>query len=157
MAALVPRGARVADVGTGPGDLPLGLGSSGHASHCVATERSPRLLGEVRRRLGDAEKPRWIELRAGDGLAPLSPADNLDVLILAGMGARKIIHILERGRPAALGIRRVVLQPQSEHARLFAWLGENGFRATGLVWACDRRRLYRVIAADVPANPAPLI
>ena len=68
VASLVPRGARVADVGTGGGGLPRLLLSRGIAAHCIATETSLELLGRL-----SVPRP-GLETRVGSGLDPLGAA-----------------------------------------------------------------------------------
>lgn len=146
VAALVPPGSRVADVGTGHGLLALRLRASGRAAHCVATERNTRLLTEARRRAVD--RLPGVELRAGDGLAALDPADRIDVVVLAGMGSRKMIRILADERLLRLAIRRLVLQPQCEAQRLRRWLADQGFGIVAESRSLERGRSYLVIAAE---------
>jgi tRNA (adenine22-N1)-methyltransferase len=148
IAALIPPGSRVADVGTGHGRLPLSLCACGRSVHCIATEKSPRLLADARRRSADHPGAPGVELRAGDGLAPLRPEDRVEVLVLAGMGARKIIRILDDERLGRLSIRRLVVQPQSEPQRLRNWLLRSGFGIVAEHCALDRGRRYTVIAAE---------
>jgi len=154
VAALVPRGVRVADVGTGDARLPLRLRAGGRAAWCVASERSPQRTAAARRRL-PAGGESGVELRTGDGLAPFGAEDRIDVLILAGMGARKMIRILEAGSPARLGLRRLVLQPQCEADRLRRWLAGHGYRIVAERLVVERRRPYVVLAAEA-ARPGML-
>ncbi len=141
-------GSRVADVGTGHGKLPLRLLASGRAAHCVATERNPRLLTEARRRAVD--RLPGVELRAGDGLAALHSADRIDVVVLAGMGSRKMIRILDDERLLRLAVRRLVLQPQCEAPLLRRWLAGQGFCIVAERYPVERGRSYVVMAADRP-------
>jgi tRNA (adenine22-N1)-methyltransferase len=116
LAGLVPRGSRVADVGTDHGRLPVLLLRTGRAGHCIATEPSEERLAPLRARLERSPRPRGLEIRVGDGLAPLHRSDRLDVLVLAGMGAPTICRILRQEELRRLGARRVVLQPQTDPA-----------------------------------------
>lgn len=154
IAALVPLGARVADVGSGHGRLALHLLAEGRARWCVATERDASPLEEIARSAG----PLWgkLELRLGDGLEPLRPEDRLDVAVLAGMGARSIRRILSSPKRDNLGIGRFVLAPQAEAPSLRRWLLGNGLRIVREVLVEERGRLYVVIAAE-PGEPAGLL
>lgn len=114
---MVPPGSRIADIGTDHGLLPFFLLSSGRVRHCVATEVTEALLAPLRHRMKDSDAP-GLELRAGRGLAPLHRSDRLDVLVLAGMGSSTIRAILSRDRIGELGVSRVVIQPQTDHAEI---------------------------------------
>ena len=152
VAALVPRGARVADVGSGHGLLAAGLLERGTAAACIATERDERLLRELRE-ARPAPLPPGLELRWGDGLAPLEPGDRIDVVVLAGMGARTIRGLLSDPRLALLGVRRLVLQPQTEHAALRRTLAMRGLGIVDERMARERGRYYVAIAAEPGVDP----
>ena len=156
IAEMIPPGSRVADIGTGHGKLPLWLCAHGVASICVATERSPELLAEARRRCRGHRAAAAVDLRSGDGLAALRVEDRIEVVILAGMGARKMIRILEGERLGQLAVRRLVLQPQSESDRLRRWLATNGFGIYRETVAVERGRVYDVFAARAESAPALL-
>jgi tRNA (adenine22-N1)-methyltransferase len=148
VAELVPEGARVGEVGTDAGALALALLDGGRASRCIATDRSACGLGRARRRGARHIASGRLELRLGSGLAPLAACDRLDVVVLAGMGARSMVRILDDPRLAELSPRRLVLQPQTEPALLRGWLGEHGFAVVGESRAAERGRDYVVIAAE---------
>jgi tRNA (adenine22-N1)-methyltransferase len=146
VAALVPTGSRVADVGTDHGLLPRILLSTGRAEYCIATEQRGIEPG---RGLSDPERfgPR-LELRQGFGLDALDAADRIDVVILSGLGARTIVRILESRALERLGIGRLVLQPQSEPARVRRWLLGNGYGIVAERIALERGRFYVAVAAE---------
>ena len=96
VAALVPPGSQVADIGTGHGLLAHGLLASGRSPHCIVTERTKLLLRGVRAYPASHPLAGSLELRAGDGLAALRPDDRVDVVVAAGMGGPSILGILER-------------------------------------------------------------
>jgi tRNA (adenine22-N1)-methyltransferase len=151
VAEMVPGGSRVADIGTDHGVLPRRLVESDRASHCVATELCARRLAP------DALEPgsSAVEVRVGDGLGPLGPEDRLDVLVLAGLGARTMLRILDDPRLERLAVRRLVLQPQSETARLRRWLIDRGFRIVDERLILDRGHYYVVLAAEPDPGGEP--
>ncbi|HYZ00685.1 MAG TPA: tRNA (adenine(22)-N(1))-methyltransferase TrmK [Candidatus Binatia bacterium] len=146
VAAAVPPGAgSVVDVGAGDGQLALEMARRG--LRVVATERTPAALARLR-----AAAP-GLDCRLGDGLAPLS-AGEVEGAIVAGLGGRSIARLLARARPAALGLRWLVLQPQDRAHELER--GLEGYAVCLGAWAVQGRRLYRVIRAVQvsPERPA---
>lgn len=154
VASLVPPGSRVADVGTGHGKLPRRLLASGRASHCIASERSRALRDRIGPRLRGPAAQR-LDLRVGDGLAVLGADDRVDVLVLSGMGARRILRILETPRLRLLGIRRLILQPQCEIPLVRRWLARNGLPIVDERLVRERGRFYVVLAAEWSAPTRP--
>jgi tRNA (adenine22-N1)-methyltransferase len=150
----------VADVGTDHGILPRALLASGRASHCVASDVAGQAIQRARERAESGRLPDRLELRRGLGLKVLTPADRIDVVVLSGMGARTILSVLEGGRARDLRIRRLVIQPQSEPARVRRWLFDRGWRIVAERIVRERRRFYVAIAAEpagarVAADPLP--
>jgi len=149
VARLVPRGARVVDVGAGHGRLVLWLASSGRAAQCIGVERPGPEGVRLQRALSGAGP----EVRLGDGLAALTAADRPEVLVMSGLGARSMLHILEAGAPRVGRLRRLVLQPQTEAGRLRRWLARRELTIVAERIILDRGRFYVVIAAEA-APPA---
>jgi len=145
VAALIPRGSRVADIGTDHGRLPRLLRASGIAAACIATERDrlPRFPVAVG----------GIELRRGHGLAPLRPDDRVDVLVLTGMGSRTVLRILERPALDRLGIRRIVCQPQTDWPMLRRGLTERRLEIVDERLIRERGRYYLILAAEPREDP----
>jgi tRNA (adenine22-N1)-methyltransferase len=145
IASLVPHGARVADVGTDRALLPRALLATGRASYCLAIDKSPRVIRAARLALAGFDGP--LELRCGSGLAAIEERDRIDVLVLAGLGARTIVRILDDPRRRVLRPSRLVLQPQSEVERLRGWLAAEGLELVDQRLAVERGRRYLVLAA----------
>jgi tRNA (adenine22-N1)-methyltransferase len=139
--ALCPPGARLADVGSDHGLLPLALLAAGRASFALATERTRARAARIGRPPAGVPWEDRFAVRAGDGLAALRPEDALDTIVLAGLGGRSIVRILSGGRLPLLAPSFLVLQPCSEAAGLRTWLSANGWRpAEERLDSCRGRR-----------------
>ena len=149
VADLVPCGARVVDIGSGHGLLPQRLLAHGRASACIATERD-RQTGARLRHLEASD----VEIRMGDGLYALQSGDELDVLVMAGLGARSMLRILSNGAFDLTALRRLVLQPQTESGLLRRWLVETGWTIVDERLVVDRGRFYLAIAAETGHSTA---
>ncbi len=145
---MVPPGSRVADIGTDQALLPRWLLSSDRASFCVASERDARRLDRARGFPAGHPLAGRLDLRSGDGLEVLEPSDRVDVVVVAGLGAEATCRILGRARLAHLGVRRLVLQPQTDPARVRRWLLDHGFRIVDERLVEEGGRFFPVIAAE---------
>ena len=114
----IEPGAPLADVGCDHALLAIAALRQERVPYAVATDRRRRPLAAARRRLQALPEPlaRRLDLRLGEGLAPLRPQDGLATVVLAGVGSRTIREILDSGAVEALGLRRLVLQPQRSAA-----------------------------------------
>src|SRR5262245_60307655 len=121
IADLVPEGSVAADVGGGHGQLAARLVASGRCPRVIVVDRSPQELAAATARLPG------LSLRLGDGLVPLRPDDEVDTVVVAGLGGKAIARILA-GRPRGLPVVRFLLQPQTEAAVLRESLPSSGLR-----------------------------
>jgi len=149
LAACVPPGTRVfADVGTDHGILPIAVLRQQRAQRCIAIDRSVAALAETRRRLRRGGCAERIELRAGDGLAPIAP-DEIDVVCIAGLGPRTMASILEAGLPRLRGARvRLVLNPFGGSDAPRAFLAAHGFALITDTTVAERGRSYTILVAE---------
>lgn len=158
IAELIPVGSRVVDVGCDHGRLAVGLLATGRASRVIATEVDDAILASLRARDLPAVQDGRLALRVGDGFDALRGEDRADVAVLAGMGASTICGILS-SVPRVTGIRRAVLQPQSDAGRLRTWLLDSGWAIADERCVDSRGRFYQIVAAEpgsgarAPAHP----
>ncbi len=148
LAAMVPPGSVVADIGTDHGLLPRRLLASGRASRCIASEPHAGRLAKVRGFPPGHPRHGALELRVGDGLTVLAPEDGVDVVVVAGLGGQAIARILDHPIRRTLALRRLVIQPQTDPVAVRFWLVEHGFRHAEERLVLDRGRFYALIAAE---------
>lgn len=139
----IKPGDRVADVGTDHGYLGIWLLTQGIASSVIASDIGEGPLSAARtnaKRFGCEGRMTFC---LSDGVQDI-PQD-FDTLVIAGMGAQTMVHILSAA-PWLKG-RRLVLQPQNKPHLLRAWLTENGWHIPTETLVRDGRFLYAVIEA----------
>ncbi len=145
VATLVPKGARVADIGTDHGHLPIYLLKTGIASHCIACDIKEKPLNSARqnaRKFGVS----GIELRLGCGLEPIKPSET-DCITITGMGGEAIADILEGSPWVKDDMYILILQPMTSADALRGYLCENGFGILSETAVEDTGRIYTVIKA----------
>lgn len=146
----IAPGDRVADVGTDHGYLGIWLLTQGIAKSVIASDIGEGPLSSARanaRRFGCEDKMTFC---LSDGVENI-PHD-FDTLVIAGMGAQTMVHILSNA-PWLQG-RRLVLQPQNKPHLLRAWLSENGWHISAETLVRDGRFLYAVMVAIWEPSPA---
>jgi tRNA (adenine22-N1)-methyltransferase len=142
---LIAAGSRVADIGSDHGRLPRLLIGSGRAAWCIATEYGNGPAGRLRAEVTACPEADRIEVRQGNGLDPLRPEDRIDGLVLSGMGGATMLSILDAARLSALGVKWLVLQPQSGWAGLRAGLAQRDWSVSSERLVRDRGRFYTVM------------
>lgn len=127
----IKPGETMADIGTDHGFLPLYLIEQGISSFAIMTDISrPSLQKAVRGaeilRESVPDVDERCDFRAGDGLKILQ-AQEVDNVVIAGMGGLLMMDILGDDICKTLSFRRLILQPRNNSGDLRKWLASNGF------------------------------
>ncbi len=132
----------VADIGAGDGQLAMMAAAAG--ARVIATEAKEGPYQRLRQRLVGSP---GIEVRFGDGFSPLA-AGEADVIVIAGMGAKTICGILERGEAVAKAAQRLVLQPMRSADPIRRMLVDGRWSWSNEDLAYDGEHFYEVLVID---------
>jgi len=119
---LCPAEGPVADIGSGHGRLALELARRLPSGQVFATEAKSGPARELRRLLGADDRVKILE---GNGLSPLRHLGCRGA-VLAGMGGRTLVEILEADRDILAELSWICLQPMQRVERLVEWIGRQG-------------------------------
>lgn len=150
VAAAVPVGARVADVGTDHAQLLAWLVAHGRIATGIGIDVNAGPLAQAQRTLAAAGLGA-VELRRGDGLQPLQPGE-VDVVVLAGMGGARMVRLLEASPAVVDGLRALVLQPNTEWGVVRRWVVARGLVLAGETMVEDRGKFYVVLDVRGPGT-----
>ena len=144
VASFVPRGSRVADVGTDHGYIPIHLVEEGICREALALDVREGPLARAAAHIREKGLEDRIGLRKSDGLKALVPGE-ADTAVIAGMGGQLVIHILEEGRHMWDSICTWILSPQSELDKVRHYLEEEGFAICREAMVFDEGKYYTVM------------
>jgi tRNA (adenine22-N1)-methyltransferase len=151
IAAMIPAGSRVADIGTDHAYLPIHLVETGIISGAIAGDIHKGPFQAALAAVGRVDLQDRISVRFGDGLAVLSPGE-ADTAIIAGMGGASIIEILSARPEVTASLIRLVLQPMLAAGAVRRWLVLNGWRLVEESLAEEDGRIYEIMAAEQGAS-----
>ncbi|AKS08955.1 tRNA (adenine(22)-N(1))-methyltransferase [Pseudomonas trivialis] len=146
--ANVPTGARLADIGSDHGYLPVALMRRGLIASAVAGEVAATPFRAAQRTVRDNGLEQHITVRLADGLAAIEPRDGITAISICGMGGETIRDILENGKPYLSGQERLILQPNGGEQPLRQWLMENGYSILSEELLRENRFYYEIIVAE---------
>lgn len=144
IADLVPDGARLVDVGTDHGFIPVDLLLSERIPYAIASDIGAAPLDHARRTALQHDLTEGIEFRLCDGLKGISP-DEVDCIVIAGMGGDNIASILEAA-PWAKEETLLILQPMSKAEVLRQWLPSNGYQVIAERLVADKGVIYPILS-----------
>ncbi|WP_440091656.1 tRNA (adenine(22)-N(1))-methyltransferase [Pseudomonas syringae] len=148
VATHVPAGARLADIGSDHGYLPVALLNRGAISAAVAGEVALTPFYAAQRTVRENDLDQQISVRLADGLAAIKPADGITAISLCGMGGETIRDILESGKARLSGQERLILQPNGGEQPLRVWLMAHDYRILDEEVLRENRFDYEIIVAE---------
>lgn len=139
--------------------LSIELLKRGYARKVYAMDIGEGPLANARenilRELGSLGQASNIIVRRCDGISGLHPGE-ADALLIAGMGASTMLHILREGRKLLEGMEYILLQPQTELHEVRRYLCENGWKIVLEDMVNEEGKFYSVMAA-VPCQEQNLL
>lgn len=140
----IPAGSRVADVGTDHAVLPIHLVKTGITDRVIASDIAKKPLEKAAENVKRAGLSGVIELRLSDGLKGVSP-DEVDTVVIAGMGGELIADILEAAPWLRNKQYRLILQPMTKAEKLRRYLREQQYEFLGEQAVYDAGRYFTVM------------
>ena len=122
----ITKGESMADIGTDHGFLPIALWEEGISPKVIMTDASESSLKKAEKNCKKYYPEKQFDLRLGNGLQVLKPAET-DVVVIAGMGGLLMAEILEANEEKSRSFQKIILQPRNHVGQLRHWLFHHGF------------------------------
>ncbi|MCW1244071.1 tRNA (adenine(22)-N(1))-methyltransferase TrmK [Pseudomonas sp. SAICEU22] len=148
VAEQVPTGARLADIGSDHGYLPVALINRGVITAAVAGEVALTPFRAAEGTVRESGLEEQVTVRLANGLAAIEPADGVTAISLCGMGGETIRDILDDGKARLSGRERLILQPNGGEQPLRQWLMDHGYRILHEDVLRENRFYYEIIVAE---------
>ncbi len=146
IASLVPKGARLADVGTDHGYVPLYLLENNIITRAIAMDINPMPLKRAEDNIKGAGYGDNCDFRLSDGLCNLKRGE-CDAIVIAGMGGILMIEILQKSLDRIDADTRLFLQPMLAPIELREYLFSNGFVIENEYVVREENKFYNIICA----------
>lgn len=151
IAQAVPHGARLADIGTDHGYLPVWLLQRGIIEKAIAADLRPGPLDRAKETAHRFDLSEQVDFRLCDGLTGVG-ASETDCVVIAGMGGETIIHILNDAPWTKEEEIVLILQPMSSQEDLRRWLLQNGYRIVREIIAQEEKNFYTIMVVQPGAD-----
>ncbi|MDR1702686.1 MAG: class I SAM-dependent methyltransferase [Sporomusaceae bacterium] len=147
VAAMVPPGKTIADIGTDHAYLPVCLLQKGLIKAAIAGDLKCGPCQAAQRTVREAALFEYIQIRQGDGLQVVAPGE-AEVLIIAGMGGSSIAGILSARPKITAAFERIIVQPMTGAALVRQYFRQNGWQIVAEDLVADETKIYQIIAAE---------
>lgn len=134
----------VADIGSDHGKLAYHLLQNNQAQHVYVCDISNQSLERAKKLFDGSPYSGFASIVVSDGLQSI-PCKHLDVVVMAGMGAKEIKQIIF-SKPNDIFVKKYVCQPMKNVLELKCSLTSQGFELTEDVIVQLDRRFYHIIS-----------
>ncbi|SEA96909.1 tRNA (adenine22-N1)-methyltransferase [Thalassobacillus cyri] len=147
VASYLPRGAKFADIGSDHAYLPCYVCLQDPTATAIAGELNEGPFQSARKEVESNDLSARIAVRKGDGLSVLSK-DEVDQIVIAGMGGTLITNILEEGKDKLGRTSRIIVQPNVDAKSLRKWFVKYNYQITAEEIIEEAGHIYEVIVAE---------
>ncbi|MEE1279917.1 MAG: class I SAM-dependent methyltransferase [Oscillospiraceae bacterium] len=147
IAALVPRGSLVADIGTDHALLPIYLIENGITDRVIASDIVDGPLSSAKKNISAHGLEDEISIIKSDGIAKVYPFTP-KTIIIAGMGGETIRDIISACDYSVSGAPYFILQPMTRPELLREYLIKNGFSILSETVIQEQHHFYVIISAQ---------
>ncbi|WP_058486359.1 tRNA (adenine(22)-N(1))-methyltransferase [Defluviitalea phaphyphila] len=147
IAKQVPKEAIIADIGTDHAYIPIYLCKRKIIKKAIATDINKGPLIRAKQNIKQNKLEQIIETRLGNGLEPIK-INEVNTIIIAGMGGKLIIDILDKKPEIVKGAKRIILQPQIDQKEVRKYLHKINFKIINEEIIYEDNKYYFVITAE---------
>ncbi len=147
LAEMVDKGSRVADIGTDHAYLPIELMNENKVSYAIASDIAAGPLQNAKDDIVAAGFEDKIETRLGAGLTTITKTDKIDTVVIAGMGGKLMVQILDDALNNGFKFKNLVLEPNIGEPGVRKWLIEHQYQILTEDLIAEAGHTYELIKA----------
>ena len=145
ISSLVPVNAKVIDVGCDHALLDIYLYQNGISKKIIAADINQNALTNAKDNIKKVKLDKYIETRLGNGLDPLNVFDDVDTIIMSGMGAHTVIGILKKNYHKLKHINNIIIQSNTKLFFLRKEMMKLNYKIDNELIVLDNKKTYIII------------
>jgi len=152
----IPKGSKIADIGSDHAYLPCYSVKNGIASFAIAGEVVEGPYQSALQQVENSGLNNFVSVRKGDGLEVIDKGE-VDCITIAGMGGALITSILNQGIQKLTGNERLVLQPNIAAISIREWCIEQRWGIIAEEIMEEDQKIYEILVLEKIKDNKPYI
>lgn len=145
ISSLVPNNSKVIDIGCDHGLLDIYLYQKKISTKIIASDINENALNNAKKNIEKNELSKCIETRLGNGLDTLNDNDDINTIVISGMGAHTAVGILKNNKDKLKKINTIVVQSNTKIDFLRKEIAKLNFMIDEEILVEDNKKIYTVI------------
>ena len=145
IASLVPLNTSVIDIGCDHALLDIYLYQNKQVKKIIASDINENALANAKENIKKNKLTKEIETRLGNGLDTLKEEDNVDTIIISGMGAHTAVGILKNNLNKLKNIDTIIIQSNTKLSFLRKEVTKLNYKIQDEEILLDSNKVYTVI------------
>jgi len=145
ISSLVPNNSKVIDIGCDHGLLDIYLYQSKISSKVIASDINENALNNAKENIKNNNLEKYIETRLGNGLETLTEKDDINTIIISGMGSHTVIGILKNSLSKLKKINTIIIQSNTNIELLRKEVTKLNYLIEDELLVEDNKKIYTII------------
>lgn len=145
ISSLVPINSNIIDIGCDHALLDIYLYQKKISNKIIASDINANALNNAKENIKKNNLNDYIETRLGNGLDTLNKEDNIDTIIISGIGAHTIVGILKNNKIKLDNINTIIIQSNTKLEFLRREVTKLNYRIEDEIMVEDNKKIYTII------------
>ena len=145
ISSLIPNNSKVIDIGCDHGLLDIYLYQKKISNKVIASDINENALNNAKENIKKNKLEDFIETRLGNGLDTLKENDDIDTIIISGMGAHTVVGIIKNNLNKLKNINTIVVQSNTKIQFLRKEMTKLNYLIEDELLIEDNKKIYTII------------
>jgi len=145
ISSLVPNNSKVIDIGCDHGLLDIYLYQKNISNKIIASDINENALNNAKENIKKNNLESIIETRLGNGLDTLKNTDDIDTIIISGMGAHTAVGIIKNNIQKLMHITTIIIQSNTKIEFLRKEMTKLNYIIKDEMLVEDNKKIYTII------------
>ena len=145
ISSLVPINSNIIDIGCDHALLDIYLYQNKISNKIIASDINKNALNNAKENIKKYKLEKHIETRLGNGLDTLNENDNINTIIISGMGSHTIVGILKKDLNKLKEINTIIIQSNNKLEFLRKEITKLNYLIEDEIMVEDNKKIYTII------------